>query len=477
MSSLRVEAAAFAYDDAVPLLSDLSFQLPAGWTGLVGENGAGKTTLLRLLSGELRPTRGAVRVERGARVWLCAQKVEALEPATRAFAEEPSGAARKLQGQLKLVPSMLERWPTLSPGERKRWQLGAALAAEPEVLLLDEPTNHLDASGRALLLNALQGFRGVGVVVSHDRALLDALTTRTLRLTAEGARLFPLPYSAAREQWEQERESRLQARAQLKAEQAKAQRRVQAQREELARATRARSTKARMRNPHDSDARTLGAKNLAEWGQVSVSKSLSSAQRHEERVEERLSADELRKELGRSVFLGYAPCPRPLLLWGEGPKGPLAVNRDSRIWLSGANGSGKTTLLRKLLASAAGEPERLLFLPQELEENAQGLEEVKALPPEERGRVLSLVAALGVEVDRLLASESGSPGEARKLALALGMARHAWLLVLDEPTNHLDLPSIERLEAALRAFPGALLLVTHDEALARACTNERWHLE
>jgi ATPase subunit of ABC transporter with duplicated ATPase domains len=90
--------------------------------------------------------------------------------------------------------------------------------------------------------------------------------------------------------------------------------------------------------------------------------------------------------------------------------------------------------------------------------------------------VLQLLAALGVAPARLLASRRPSPGEARKLQLALGLGLEAWVLVLDEPTNHLDLPSIERLEAALAAWPGALLLVSHDEAFADRLTGAAWHV-
>ncbi|MBI5549052.1 MAG: ABC transporter ATP-binding protein, partial [Deltaproteobacteria bacterium] len=86
-------------------------------------------------------------------------------------------------------------------------------------------------------------------------------------------------------------------------------------------------------------------------------------------------------------------------------------------------------------------------------------------------------AALGTDPGRLLASQCPSPGEARKLALALGLSRQVWALLLDEPTNHLDLPSVERIEEALASYPGALVLVTHDEQLARRCARSTWLIE
>src|SRR5690606_23617306 len=151
----------------------------------------------------------------------------------------------------------------------------------------------------------------------------------------------------------------------------------------------------------------------------------------------------------------------PALTWG----------RDDRIWIAGRNGAGKTTLIEALLEGLRAPRERLLVLPQDLAEDDAdaALAWLRDQEPEARARVLAVVATPRAAPERLLARARPSPGEARKLRIARGLGTCAWGLVLDERTNHLDLPSIERLEAALVGYPGAIVLVSHDEAFARAC--------
>ena len=487
--SLRAQNLGFAYGD-VPLFEDLTFHLAPGWTGLVGANGLGKTTLLRLMRGALQPTSGSLTCEpRDARVEWCPQRIEERDALIDAFAASYDRAARRLHGRLRLEPAGLERWPTLSPGERKRWQLGAALFSEPEVLLLDEPGNHLDREGLEYLREALGGFRGVGVLVSHDRALLDAVTTSTLRLTERGVRHWPQPYSQARALWLAEEGAAVDQQREQKRRLEKEERKLDAKRRTLSQSARQRSAGARMRNASDGDARSLGADFRAEQAEMAHAATLRRVKRKAETVREALDALEVRDEAGQALFLKDEPCPKPTVVQfrGEVRAGDAVLLRDvsvqlgraQKLWLRGPNGCGKSTLLRALLGDACQvPPERRLVLPQELElaEAQADLAAVKALPPEEKGRVLQLVHALGVEPEQLLRTSAPSPGEARKLRLALGLGRGAWLAALDEPTNHLDLPAIERLSDALAAFPGALLLITHDEALGEACRAEKLEL-
>ena len=136
-------------------------------------------------------------------------------------------------------------------------------------------------------------------------------------------------------------------------------------------------------------------------------------------------------------------------------------------------------LLLALLDRANLDASELLYVPQLLTEEHERVvrSERARATPSQRGQVMTMAAALGLDPERVLASAAYSPGQLRKLLIAGGLAREVSLLVLDEPTNHLDLPSIERLEAALQRFVGALVVVSHDVRFARSLELEEWLVE
>jgi ATPase subunit of ABC transporter with duplicated ATPase domains len=488
MTRISFEDVSFGFNE--PLFEQLTASFDTGWTGLVAPNGAGKTTLLRLIAGELLPQAGRLRLTPPDAIAWCRQQSSDQRAELERFAADTSRPAQRWRGRLGVQATDIERFAQLSAGERKRWQLALVLANEPSVLLLDEPSNHLDAAARSLLIEALRQFEGVGVLVSHDRALLDALTKNTARIVARTLEICPGNYSAASLEWQARQGATASAREALKRDRQRIHQRADAQRRKASGAERDRSSRRAMKDKNDHDARSILRKNKAESAGRRLARDAAALDSRLGRIDAALGSLRVDKQLGSDIFADYEPWPKPIVLRASfdslhaGDKALLGrtsldIARADKIALEGPNGSGKSTLLAELQRQNPHAFAQSVYLPQSLspEFRAELVRRLNELPPVCRGRALSIVAALGSNADALLASACWSPGEARKVALALGLVSSAPALILDEPTNHFDLPSIERLERLLAGFPGCVVLVTHDAMLAERVATRRVRFE
>jgi ATPase subunit of ABC transporter with duplicated ATPase domains len=185
---LSFNSVEYSYPSSVyPILRNITLDLHQGWTGIAGENGAGKNTLLLLAAGILQPNAGSIKRPGG--LLYCPQRTDDIPEGWEDFFSSPDSGV--LCGRLGIEYDWPYRWDSLSHGERKRLQLAIALVSNPAVLAVDEPTNHPDGEAKKLIGDALAGYTGIGLLVSHDRALLDRLCHRCLFLEAGGAVLRP----------------------------------------------------------------------------------------------------------------------------------------------------------------------------------------------------------------------------------------------------------------------------------------------
>ena len=483
-----------------PILNTVTIAFAQGWTGLLGDNGCGKSTLARIACGLIEPDAGSVT--RGLFCTYCPQEADVQPDCLHDFALDFDREARSLKERLELTDDMPWRWNELSFGERKKLQIACALWQRPNVLAIDEPTNHLDTAARHQLESLLREFDGIGILVSHDRGLLDALVDRCASFEATGPHgstritIRSGGYTAAHAQAELERCSIVAERSAAKAELARLTAEHEARAREAARAGARRSKRGL--DPKDKSARAKI--DLAIWsGQDGARGKLAN------QMEKRLVTARARVETARvakrydgDLFLDAAPSHRKTVLHIPAsaiPCGPgsleipeLYVGNTEHIGIIGPNGAGKTTFLdhvRRLLTIAmpagptAPEVVEVLDIPQEPDRRQKelALAEMRQLSHEELGSVLSCVAQLNSDPARILEGAETSPGELRKLMIGLGLRERPSLIIMDEPTNHLDLHSVQALERALAGYPGALLVVSHDAAFIEACTSTTWRIE
>lgn len=481
-----------------PILNNVTIAFPQGWTGLLGDNGCGKSTLAKIACGLLKPDSGAVSGNLLA--VYCPQEADEAPAILTDFALDFGREARSLRDRLDLTDDMSWRWDELSFGERKKLQIACSLWQRPDVLAIDEPTNHLDREARAQLTGLLASFTGVGILVSHDRELLDALADRCASFEASGPHretrivIRPGGYSQASSQAERERMTAIDERKRAKEHLARLSAEREQRAQEAARADAKRSKRGL--DPKDKSARAKIDLAIVSGQDGARGKLLRQMDGRMAAAQDRAASTFVPKRYDGSLFLNAAPSSRKTVLHipaGHIPCGEnelelpeLFVGNTERIGIVGPNGAGKTTLLdhvRRLLAQQVQSPgDRelpVLDIPQEpnAQERASTLAAVHSLSPTDRGRVLSCVAQLNSDPSRILEGAATSPGELRKLMIARGLLDAPALIIMDEPTNHLDLHSVEALERALAQFGGALLLVSHDHTFLRACTSTTWEIE
>lgn len=483
---LSISKLSYSYNgSSMPAITEVSATFSEGWTGIVGNNGSGKSTLLRLACGELVPDAGSI-MPRPAGAY-CAQSTERAPRNLEDFALDYSPDAAQLRATLDLDDEWPWRFETLSPGERKRLQIACALWQMPPVLALDEPTNHLDAPTRHLLLGALKAYRGVGLLVSHDRLFIDELAYQCCFLDEGSATVIPGGYNQAKSQQDLNRKTMASEHRRAHEEVLRVTAERARRRTEADRAASRRSARHLDKGDRDGRARIRLAVVSGQDGKAG----LLSAQmgKKMEDARERLTRAPVKKVYDGPLELHARPAGRKVLV--REPAGCLSLeegrtlrypavtlgNRD-RVGLRGCNGVGKSTFLNHLLADSS-EDRGVIWIPQEMD-SAGGravLEDLKSLSQGERGRALSIVARLNSSPGRVLAGDELSPGELRKVLLACGLLREPYLIVMDEPTNHLDIHSIEALQDVLGSCDCALVLVSHDEQFLDALTDTTWAFE
>ncbi|QFT59630.1 putative ABC transporter ATP-binding protein YheS [Sulfitobacter sp. THAF37] len=466
-----------------PLFSDLSFTLSKGdRLGLVAANGRGKTTLLHCLAGLADPTTGDITRARGLRVGVVAQDLpqDALDQTLydRVLAALPAEQADYDGWRVDMVladlqvPHDLQQRPLrdLSGGWRRTAMLAAAWITEPDVLLLDEPTNHLDLRRIGLLQDWLAALpRDVAVVVtSHDRAFLDAATSRTLFLRAERSRMFQLSFTAAR--------------AALEAADAADERRFA---NDLNKAQQLRRQAAKLKNIGINSGSDLLVVKTRQLNERAARMEATARPAHQDRGagDIRLANSGTHAKALITLDDVEVETPDRVPLYRTGRKWILP---GDRVVLLGANGTGKTRLMQMIQRALDGSDSPVKCAPsvvaavsdQHLAQLRDGDTPIAAVT---RGfdigdqRARDVLAGAGVEIgmqNRKIGALSG--GQKARLAMLILRLKNPNFYLLDEPTNHLDIEGQEALEDELIAHEASCLLVSHDRSFLRRVGTRFW---
>ena len=452
------------------LFTDVTFQMNAGERlGLVGRNGHGKSTLFKLILGEEEPDSGQIAIPRNYRIGHLEQHLHFTQPTILAEAalglpEEESHSIYKAEAilfGLGFAHADLEKPPReFSGGFQIRINLAKLLLSEPNLLLLDEPTNYLDITSVRWIARFLTNFNGELILISHDRDFMDRVTTHTAVIHRQKIRKFEGGTEKAYAQIILEDEIHEKTRANEDRKRAHA--------EAFINRFRAQASKAKM-----VQSRIKMLEKLPKLDELAEIESLD--------FEFRYAAFAAKTLLeARNVSFGYT---QDNLLFRDIN---LTVNARDRFGVIGNNGKGKSTLLNLLsggLTPVTGElkthPDMKLGYfgqtnIQRLDPKLTIEQEIEHTNPAlTRTQVRNICGTMMFGGDLALKKVSVlSGGEKSRTLLGKILAHPSNLLLLDEPNNHLDMESIDALIESLQNFPGAVMMVTHNEHILRALATK-----
>ncbi|MFJ1298536.1 ABC-F family ATP-binding cassette domain-containing protein [Pseudomonadota bacterium AL_CKDN230030165-1A_HGKHYDSX7] len=509
--SITLDGVTHVLPDGRTLFSDLNTTFDQRATGLVGRNGVGKSVLARILAGQLAPTHGLCM--RTGTVFYLPQQVT---PPTGATVAALAGAQSTLNALARIeagssdpadFDALAERWDIrqrllselehhglghleadtpasqLSGGEAMRVALAGAMLTDADFLILDEPSNHLDRAHRQALIDQLRHWQRGLIVISHDRQLLEHMA-HIVELSSLGLRGYGGNYRFYANAKAQEHENALRTLDQRKLER---RREEHAMREQNERQTRRQAQGHRHGKEANQAKILLGRqKERSEASAGKLRQQQSDAQQTlNQRVRE--AAQKLKSNAAISLHaIAAAHHRQQRVVELDGVHLPyvppatrhidLALQGHQRLGIVGPNGCGKSTLLRVIaglvepLAGTCKTVPGTVYLDQRLDAldpERTALAQLQAAnPTASESDLRTRLAHLDLDAQKIsVPSGSLSGGERLKAALACVLYADPPppLLLLDEPSNHLDLASTEALEAMLRSYPGALIVVSHDD--------------
>ena len=446
--------------------------------GLIGANGSGKSTLLRIFAGLEHSDEGELISRRQLRVGYVPQE-DSFEPGNTvtdvvAAAIDPhlDDHERHVRAAVLLdrahFSDVAANVETLSGGWRKRLAIVRQIAREPDLLLMDEPTNHLDVEGILWLEDLIDEGRFATLTVSHDRRFLEEVATRIIELGRQYPQGF-LSHNGTYSEFVEKREEFLAAQRGLQQALASG---VRREIEWLRRGAKARTTKAKGRIDRAGEMMSeLAALKQRNQQQAAANIDFTASDRKTRKL---LQLKQVAKSLGgRALFTDVN----------------ITLSPGTKLGLLGPNGSGKSTLIRLIagtLKPDSGElvradQLRIIVFDQHREQLDPAQTLRAALWPQGdtvnfRGQSMHITAWARQflfrteQLDLPISELSG--GEQARVLLARLMLREADVLILDEPTNDLDISTLDVLESSLEAFPGAIVLVTHDRYLLDRVSTE-----